>query len=229
MKALFGALVVDGRGKLGGHVASKNRAGSYFRTKVTPVNGQSAAQQLIRGRFGASSQAWRGLSESQRQTWIDAAPDFPVFDIFGNSKILSGSQLYNKLNLNLAVAGQSAISSAPSPVAIPSLVSLDAEADVSEGTFTIDAGIAAVPSGFTAVVLATPQYGPGKYFVKNRFRQLLTIAAAGSLNDASIYTAYTTQFGALVAGQKVSLKIFLISNTTGQAGVPFSTSIVVAA
>jgi len=36
MKTLFGAIVVDGRGKLGGHVASKNRHGSYFRTKVSP-------------------------------------------------------------------------------------------------------------------------------------------------------------------------------------------------
>ena len=32
----FGALVVDGRNKIGGQVASKNRAGAYLRNKVTP-------------------------------------------------------------------------------------------------------------------------------------------------------------------------------------------------
>jgi len=229
MKALFGSIVVDGRNKLGGHVYSKNRSGSYVRTKVTPVNGQTAQQQLIRGRFGAASQAWRGLTEAQRQTWINAAPDFPVFDIFGNSKILSGSQLYNRLNLNLAAAGQAAITSAPSPVAITSLVSLTGAAAAGAGTFTITAGIAAVPAGNTAILLATPQYGAGRYFVKNRYRQLTTFAAAGDIDAVSIVAAYEAKFGDLVAGQKISVKRFLVVNATGQAGVPFSAVVTVAA
>jgi len=46
MKTLFGAIVVDGRGKLGGHVASKNRHGSYFRTKVSQANQQVSIAQM---------------------------------------------------------------------------------------------------------------------------------------------------------------------------------------
>jgi len=47
MKMKFGAIVVDGRGKIGGHVASKNRGGAYLRTKVTPSNPQTGYQAAV--------------------------------------------------------------------------------------------------------------------------------------------------------------------------------------
>lgn len=228
-KVLFTAVVADMRNKLNGTVFSKNRYGAYTRTKVTPVNPQSADQQLVRGRFGARSAAWRGLTDSQRQSWIDGASSFPVFDIFGNSKILSGQALYNKLNLNLAQAGQAAIATCPAAVAIQSLVSMAVTADVSDATVELTAGIAAVPAGFTAIVFATPGYGAGISFVKNKFRFLTTIAAGISLGAADYGPEWTTKFGSLVAGQKLSLFMFLVSNTTGQAGVPFSANCTITA
>jgi len=51
MKTLFGAIVVDGRGKLGGHVASKNRHGSYFRTKVSPSQPASQYSANVRAAY----------------------------------------------------------------------------------------------------------------------------------------------------------------------------------
>lgn len=230
MKVVFSGLgVVDARGKIGGHVASKNRAGSYFRTKVTPVNPQTDAQQLVRGRFGARSAAWRGLTDEQRQSWIDAAPSFPVTNVFGEQKILSGAQLYSALNLNLAQAGQAAITTAPSPIAIPSLISASIIAVVSGTDFELTCGLAAVPTGFSAIVFATPLYSPGVSFVKNKYRYVATVAAAGTLDPHVLYAEWNAVFGLLVAGQKVSVKIFLVSNTTGQAGVPFSATTIVAA
>lgn len=221
-KVLYTAIVADMRGKLNGTVMSKNKSGAYVRTKVTPVNRQTATQQKARAAFGARSSGWRGLTEAQRLTWQSAAANFPVFDIFGNAKILSGSALYNMLNLNLAQAGQAAITTAPSPVAIASLVSAALISDVSDGTVSLTCGLAAVPAGFTAVVFATPQYGPGQYFVKNKFRFLSTVAAAATLAPTLLFTAWSAKFGTLVAANKISVRIFLVSNTTGQAGVPFS-------
>ena len=52
MKIKWGALVVDGRGKLGGHVAAQNRGGSYLRTKVTPSNPQTTFQTGVRSMGG---------------------------------------------------------------------------------------------------------------------------------------------------------------------------------
>lgn len=220
-KVLFTAIVADMRNKLNGTVFSKNRYGAYTRTKVTPVNPQSADQQTVRGRFGAFSANWRGLSEADRISWINAAPAFPIIDIFGNSKILSGHALYNKVNLNLAQAGQAAITTAPSAVEMPSLVSL-AIVPEGPGTLPMTAGITAVPAGFSCVVFATPTYGAGISFVKNKFRYLTTIAAAATLNPAVLGGIYVSKFGDMAVGDKVSVIAFLVNNTSGQAGVPFS-------
>lgn len=220
-KVLFTAIVADMRNKLNGTVFSKNRYGAYTRTKVTPVNPQSDYQQEVRGRFGAMSAAWRGLTEGERLSWTTAAASFPVIDIFGNSKILSGQALFNQLNINLQQAGQAQITTAPAPVAIPSLVSVGAVADNS-GLLEITGGLAAVPAGFTAVVFATPNYGAGISFVKNKFRLMSTVAAAATLNPYIGSSKYALRFGALVVSQKISVKMFLVSNTTGQSGVPFT-------
>ena len=50
-KIKFGMMMTDASGKLGGQVFSKNRGGSYVRTKSTPVNRQSSAQMNVRGIF----------------------------------------------------------------------------------------------------------------------------------------------------------------------------------
>lgn len=228
-KVLFTAIVADMRNKLNGSVFSKNRYGAYVRTKVTPVNPQTDAQQNVRNQFATASQAWRGLSEAQRQSFIDAAPAFPVFDIFGNSKILSGSALYNKLNLNLSAAGVGAIDTAPSPAAIPPIIGLSLTATVTGPVMTLTSDTAVVPAGTVMIVQATPLYGPGISFVKNKYRQIATVAAAGTIDTHSIYTTWNAIFGALVEGQKVSVRIFLVNETTGQAGIALSATAIVGA
>ena len=53
-KILMTAIVADIRNKLNGSVFSKNRYGAYVRTKVTPVNPQSTAQQNTRNNLSLS-------------------------------------------------------------------------------------------------------------------------------------------------------------------------------
>lgn len=227
-KIQFTAFLADARNKVAGTVFSKNRYGAYTRTKVTPVNPNTTAQAEVRARLAARATAWRGLTELQRQSWIDAAPSFPFTDIFGNSKILSGQALYNKLNLQLAAAGRSPISTAPTPVAIPSLVSLDITSDAGTPTLSMAAGLTPVPAGFTLVVQATPSYGAGISFVKNKFRQVDAIAAATAVSAYDLLPAYQNVFSDPIALQKISVRAFLVSNTTGQAGVAFQASCEVA-
>jgi hypothetical protein len=218
-KILFSGIAgVDMRNKLNGSVFSKNRYGAYVRTKVTPVNPQTTSQQNARNRLATNSQAWRGLTELQRQGWIDAAPNFPVTDIYGNSKILSGQALYVKLNNNLALIGEAAIPDAPSPVAIPQLELASVTADDSANTVII-AGTTPVPADFAIAVFATPNITPGISFVKNRFRFVDALAAAAT-SPFDISAAYGALFGDPVLDQKIFVKAFYISTITGQAGIP---------
>lgn len=227
-KILTTAIVADIRNKLNGSVFSKNRYGSYVRTKVTPVNPQSNSQQNVRNILSTQSQAWRGLTEDQRQSWIDAAINFPFTDIFGNSKILSGSTLFVKLNSNLVNAGVAPLTDAPSPAAIPQLTlgALTATA----GTQALSQVFAAtpVPADFKICVQATGNIGPGKNFVKNQFRTISYLAAAAT-SPANLLAAFTAVHGALVEGQKVFIRAFYVSTITGQAGIPVQTSTIVGA
>lgn len=228
MKILFGSVAVDGRGKLGGHVYSKNRAGSYVRTKVTPVNPQTSDQTGVRNNFTSISQAWRGLSDVQRAAWNGAVENFKTTNVFGSLKTPSGAQLYMRLNRNLHTAGQAAISTPPAPSSTTALTSISATADVSSNQFDVDFAPSPVPAGYTLVIQATAQVSPGITFLKNRFRVIATVAAAGT-TPADIFTEYTTKFGALVAGNKVGVRGWLVHNTTGLKSLALSTEVIITA
>ena len=113
MKIKWGALVTEGRGKLGGHVASKNKSGAIIRTKVTPVNPQTSAQASARSRLGGNSQAWAVLSEDQRRSWNALAQETSKTNIFGDQYFPSGKNLFTSVNNNLVMIGVAQISDAP--------------------------------------------------------------------------------------------------------------------
>lgn len=227
-KILTTAIVADIRNKLNGSVFSKNRYGSYVRTKVTPVNPQTTAQQNARNVLSTNSQAWRGLTEAQRQGWIDASASFPFTDIFGNTKTLSGSALYVKLNNNLVAAGQAAIPNAPAPVAIPQLILTSLSAAATIPSLSLVFADTPVPAGFAVVIQLTGNVTPGKSFVKNLFRFMQNIQAAGA-SPANLLVAFQNVHGNPVAAQKIFVRAFMVSTTTGQAGIPVQAMAIVAA
>lgn len=228
MKAKFGAIVVDGRGKIGGHVASKNRAGSYFRTKVSPVNPQTADQLAARNRFTNYSQGWRGLTEAQRAAWNAAVSDFQTTDIFGDLKTPTGLNLYQRLNNNLVGVGVAAISTPPIPSAVGQIAVTAVNAAEGADTLTITMD-GAVPAGTYVKVFATSPQSAGKSFVKSEFRQIAVLDPAEA-TPYNLKAEYVAKFGSIgVEGQKLFVKLVPINGTTGQAGQASQASGIVAA
>jgi hypothetical protein len=227
-KILFTAFMADARGKVNGSVFSKNKGGSYIRTKVTPVNPQTTAQQNSRNRIATFSQAWRGLTQTQRNSWINSAVNFPYTDIFGNIKYLSGSSLYVKLNVNLAITGTAAIDDAPSPVSLPAITALSVTAAAGTPAVSIVFAATPVPAGYSMVIEAAGNVGAGKSFVKNLYRQI-AVRAAASTSPFNALTAYEAVFGAPVAGAKIFVRAFLISTDSGQAGIAVQADAIIAA
>lgn len=219
MKIKFGSLVVDGRGKIGGHVASKNRGGAYLRTKVTPVNPQTTAQQSVRNDFTALSQGWRGLTSAQRAQWNSAVSNYTRTNIFGDLRTPSGKDLYQRLNGNLQAAGASIINAPLMPSGSDSFTSFTLVADTTGGG--LDATFApTIPAGHTAIVSATAPLSPGTSFAKNKFRQIQTVAAAAT-SPQDFAASYITKFGALPPiGSKVFIKMDLVLLATGERSTP---------
>jgi hypothetical protein len=228
MKAKFGSIVVDGRGKIGGHVASKNRAGSYFRTKVTPVNPRSAAQLSARNRLTVPVQAWRGLTDAQRSAWNAAVPQFSKTDIFGDLKSPSGFNLYAKLSINLSLAAQSPISLPPTSLAV-STVTLSS-VTAAFGTPAISMVLSGnVPAGTAMIVNATPALSAGKSFVKSELRRINTYPAA-TATPVNLLSVWTGKFGSIpAAGLRIFFEIYFINITTGVSSARQRTSVIIAA
>lgn len=217
MKAKFGSIVVDGRGKLGGHVYSKNRGGAYVRTKVTPVNPQSTAQLLVRGFFTLLSQGWRSLTDTQRAAWNSAVENFQRTDIFGDIKKPSGINLYMRLNQNILNGGGTVISTPPAPGATPSVITFSAAPDSSPQTLSLVFAPTPVPADTAYVVEATPSLSPGKSFIKNQYR-VITVLPAADATPTNILAAYQAKFGDLTADQIVGLRVKAVDLLTGVAG-----------
>lgn len=219
MKVKWGLMVVAGSGKLGGHVAARNKGGSYFRTKVTPANPQSTSQLEVRTFFTQNAQAWRGLTENQRDAWNTGSSNYSTTNIWGDALDLSGSQLHQQLNQNLLLIGESVITDIPQPQAVDGITSLTVVSDAGAGNkleLTYSPGIT---SNTTVQVFATAPQSAGKSFVKSEFRKIGNMVTAdGSPHD--VKTLYITKFGALPpAGSKVFVRMVPINKTTGQSGL----------
>ena len=212
-KIKFGAMMVDASGKLGGQVFAKNRGGSYIRTKTTPLNPQTTAQMSIRGIFASISSAWSTLTDVQRNSWNNFVGDYARTDVFGDLRNPSGKNLFQRLNQNLAISGQSLIDVCTTPSEVPFADVVSAVGSVGSGT--LEVATAGDTTGSKVVVWATPQLSQGTKFVKNKLRQIEAFAG-GSAITADIYNSYVAKFGAASEGANIYIGVRVI-NANGQA------------
>lgn len=216
MKVKWGALAVAGSGKINGFVASKNRGGAYFRTKTTPSNPQTTAQQGARALLGSLSTAWSGLTEAARLSFNNAVANYATTDIFGDLRNPSGINLYVKLNTNLSNSGQTLVDVAPEKIEVPYSAIADVTLDVStqNGSITlVDGALDAI----NVLVFATAPQTQGTKFVKNKLRKIGTFAV--NFDSIDLVTAYSDKFGAFSLGQNIVFSMYPIVST-GQAGIP---------
>lgn len=212
-KIKFGMMMTDARGKLGGQVFSKNKAGAYVRTKVTPTNPQTIFQTTARLLFAAISAGWSGLAESARLGWNEAVPSWATTDIFGDLKNPTGKELYQRLNNQAQSAGLAPVTSVPQKLEFPSDVVTSAVIDLSSVDIVV-AG-ANADASTQIVIFATPPLTAGTSFVKNRLRQIYPIAG-NVYSGTDAYSAYIAKFGAPLAGDNVYIGVkYVLAN--GQA------------
>lgn len=213
MKIKWGALVVDGRGKLGGHVAAQNRGGSYLRTKVTPSNPQSTFQTGVRNLFGSISAGWSDLTADQRNAWNNAVDSWKKTNIFGDLKIPSGKALYQRLNQQAQVVGYPVLSLPPVKEDIPpsnvTAVAIDTTGETITATGLYNGTNATVQVFSSGVVSA------GTNFVKNLMR-MIGHSGGAAYSPTDVYDDYVARFGTPSSGEKIFIG-FKVVLPTGQA------------
>lgn len=103
----FSNLVNDIRGSSGGNTFSRGLAGATVSMKRT-VSVPEGTAFRSKG-FGISefTKVWRTLSEADRQHWSSAAKSMSAKNRLGLSRILSGIELFTKVNHYRKLAGYS--------------------------------------------------------------------------------------------------------------------------
>ena len=229
------ALVADIRGIVGGNVFSSNKGGNYTRRYKKPINRNTTAQQTMRNLFMTLSAGWRNLEDSEREAWNTIAPHYPYMDSLGQSKVLSGQQLYMKLNQQIQgynAAGSTlpfALLTTPAePQPFPTQVITQGQFDFSTTSLLLNNmlfdDLEAVPAGFGLIIEATQvlSYGitaPQKGLFKNiiSWEPGTDVTDAGNATDTG--GAYTAVFGLPAVGSMFYVQISLISQVSGEKSV----------
>lgn len=211
-------LDVPQSGSIAGSTHSHNRAGQYKRNRRSPVQPVGTGRRaFIRSAFGAASSAWSDLTGSEQAAWDTYADGHPIVDSLGQSIKLTGHQMFVAINTQLHNVGQ-AVSTVPplSAVTVAPVVTVFT-AVASTGVVTITMTASGTADDFILVAFARPQ-GPGRRQVTAYWQA--DALAGNSTGNATEGAKVVAQFGALVAGQRLFLKLTPV-NQYGVTGTPF--------
>jgi hypothetical protein len=183
---------------------------------VTPLNPQSASQQLVRSTLSILTTAWGiELTQAQRDSWTAFGIAWPTSDIFGASIVLTGLQMYVRQNTTLLFAELPRIDNAPINLDVEALLTFTAAIDVSAVSMDLD--FTPTPLGATSFlqIYATPNLSPGIAYVKNKLR-LITTQGAAETSPLDAALPWVDVFGTFpVVGQKVVFQARVLNGVNG--------------
>lgn len=217
----FGGGVSEIRGSVNGNTFSRNANGAIMRNRTTPINGRTSKQVAVRGALASIASGWRNLSDLQRQSWIDGAPNYPYTNRLGQPSVYTGQQLYMKLNQSLSQIGVAPISTCPLPVGLENSnlieVVFDTDGDF-QFTWAGDLG-----STNKLQVFASGPVSSGIMRINSTSLKLVgTYDADDAATGIDIGPAFVDQFGAITDGMKTFVRIEIVSKLTGQREVRVS-------
>lgn len=215
MKNKFGLIVTDGYGKLGGQVFTKNRFGNMIKTKVTPINHQTARQSFVRNNHRTVALAWSSLSESERREWIKESENYPIKDGFGDVHYLSGFGLFTKFNMVRLNLGESLLNIPPVLFSFPIWELIDIK------VFSLNPSIwlfvtPSIPAGFKIVVSASKVLSAGQSYSYGKFK-FISYLNDGQTFPVNILEDWQSIFSdSFIPGKCIFFKISLVNLSSGR-------------
>lgn len=102
----LGSIVTDIVGSIGGTTFRRTSTGHAVYNKQGRQVKSAFAKASRKNELGNIFSSWYNLTESERNQWAYNASVYPLKDKFGNTKYLTGRQLYTKLNAHLLPANR---------------------------------------------------------------------------------------------------------------------------
>lgn len=222
----LGALTQDVRGTLNGSVFSRNRGGSYIRTKVSPVQPISRWSSLTRSLFKAAAQYWSStLSDQQRLAWEAWAAIHPIVNVFGDSIILPGVAAFTSINTRILMISEDILESPPPTFIVEDLGLLTIVATVATGTLTLSITPARTLEADEGLyVSATPPLGNARALQNNDLGLVTAVPRILCKTPFTLGGAIMLRFPCVTwaVGQRIGLRVAGMSETTGALSSPIS-------
>ena len=220
-----GPAVAAVSGSVGGVTFSHNKGGMYMRNRSIPTNPSTLPQQNARARLATVSQAWQALTQGERDSWDEYAVQNPATNALGNSILLSGHQIHNRLNTRLLEAAAAVITAPPVISAHPALTTATQAADIGLGN--VDLTFAPVlPAGAQLRCVATVVNSPGITYVKNRLK-FIAYSPVDQLSPWDNQATIEAILGTLIVGQTLHTEVAVFNPANGLISPAIRTETVV--
>lgn len=191
-----GSIVANISGSVGSESYSRNAYGPYVKSRVTPTNPNTAAQQAARSDISDAVAAWQALTDAQRNAYVVEARQRSVKNRLGISTRLTGYNLFVRQFVQCAKAG------APDPVSIDrfyvndifTLSSVVVDSTQLEVVGVLSSKIAAT----RIAIYASQSRSPGQIsFNPSTLRLILVINPSTGSISIDCFSEYESIFGAL--------------------------------
>lgn len=230
----FGAGIVDARGSISGQVFSRNANGGYIRARTTPTNPGTTPQAIVRDGLAENAQAWRELSDVERQAWVDAAAtqQGQYTNRLGETAQYTGQQLFmlvNQLRTSWVGGGGSGSTSdtttnpppltpAPGAVTFGGLVATSTAGALDDLTIAVDSAAASN----NVLVYASPPVSAGVTRPRSvQFRRIAALTDLTTVGDLDALTAYVAVYGdAAPIGSAIWFKLVRLSIVSWRRAAP---------
>lgn len=220
--------IADARGSVNGTVYSRGVGGLYMKTRVKPLNPQTAKQSVVRNQLAALAAAWRSLTEAQRAAWTAQTGNYPATNRVGEVYTPSGYQLYMTLNSNLNAVEEESLDTPLSPSSFVATGLDGFQMELTAGALTtgeislsIDTGVDEICLVETTGGLSAGVTAPSSSLFKK------TTVVSGTTLALDITLDYVALYGQPTVGTKIFAKVYRILSTTGQRQLLGITSTVV--
>lgn len=208
------------RGSIGGATFQRIGNSRVIRHRMAPVNKRTPRQTHSRNRFDSLQKFWRMIDSLDKQTFRDEAANYPRTSSLGNEYIISGINLQQSSNTFRLAAGQSKLTSMPSPVAFPDFFIAVFQIDVSTPVIRVELSPLQVPTNFACFIYMTRPLSPGQLSSEELYKFIDVYPPGQNTSTPDLYDAYLDAHGEIdsLVGQQVHVVCHLSSLITGQPG-----------
>jgi len=217
---LYGALVRDLAGRIGGQNVQRGLASPIIRNISTRRNFQSVTPvgnkiPSIRGLFLYVVKSWRNLSPTEQAAWVAITASFPRINKFGNTYTPSAYQLFVELSLGLVYTGRDIVTGAPSVSTFPaSNYTVVYNNILNIVVVTQTPTYAANP--YQTVIKCSTYLSNGRGFSKSGLRVLTLHQFTSASPTLDISSLIVGMYGSYIAGTTMFFELYFINITTGE-------------